>query len=130
MSHDATDEIGSPRDILHHVRRTMLPWPQWDVVADSVAKRLDAARPELRGPRAASPARDEALASLATHAVAPLGAVLTRDRADEIAAYLAGRPGFEGHHMNSSDGVARPFADIVGAGGRYFLRSTWVWPAA
>jgi hypothetical protein len=130
MSHDATDEIGSPRDILHHVRRTMLPWPQWDVVADSVAKRLDAARPELRGPRAASPARDEALASLATRAVAPLGAVLTRDRADEIAAYLAGRPGFEGHHMNSSDGVARPFADIVGAGGRYFLRSTWVWPAA
>lgn len=115
MSYDATDGIGSPRDILHYVRRTMLPWPQWDVVADSVAKRLDAAHPELRGPRPESPA----LASLKARAVAPLGAVLTQDHADEIAAHLAARPGFEGHHMTSSDGVERPFADIGGGGGRY-----------
>lgn len=119
MSYDATDEIGSPRDILHHVRRTMLPWPQWDVVADAVAKRLDAARPELRGPRAPSPAAQAALAALKERAVAPLGGVLSAAQADEIAAYLEGRPGFDGHHMNSSDGVERPFADIAGAGARY-----------
>lgn len=119
MSYDATDEIGSPRDILHHVRRTMLPWPQWDVVADSIAKRLDAARPELRGSREIPPERQAALDALKERAVAPLGALLTQAQADDIAAYLRSRPGFEGHHMKSSDGVERPFADIAGGGGRY-----------
>lgn len=119
MSYNATDQIGSPRDVLHHVRKTMIPWPQWDLVGESVAKRFDAARPELRGPRNLPPDRLTALASLKERAVSPLGALLTPGEADGISAYLAARPGFEGHHMNSSDGVERPFADIVGAGGRY-----------
>jgi hypothetical protein len=119
MRYDPQGDIGSPRDTLHFVRKTMLPWPQWDAVAESVAKRMDAARPDLRGPRAPSPARDQALASLKERALAPLGAVLTPAQADAIADFLRGQKGFAGHHMTSSDGVERPFAELAYGGQRY-----------
>jgi hypothetical protein len=119
MSYDATDEIGSPRDLLHHVRKTMIPWPQWDLVGDAVAKRLDAARPALRGPRELPPARQAALAALKARALAPLGAVLTEEQADEISLFLRGQKGFEGHHMTSSDGVERAFAELAYGKKRY-----------
>jgi hypothetical protein len=116
MSYDATDEIGSPRDILHYVRKAMIAWPQWDAVGDAIAKRLTAAMPELHEPRAA-PA--PALAALKERAVAPLGAVLTSDQADEIGLFLRGQSGFAGHHMMTSDRVERPYAEIAGDGQRY-----------
>lgn len=119
MSYEATDEIGSPRDILHFVRRAMIPWPQWARVADTIAARLDGVRPDLRGPRRASPERDARLAALRTRAVAPLGPVLTADQADEIAAFLRGQKGFAGHHLTSSDGVERTFAELADGGQRY-----------
>ncbi|MCZ8122264.1 MAG: phytanoyl-CoA dioxygenase family protein [Magnetospirillum sp.] len=119
MSYGSAVEIGSPRDTLQYVRRTMIPWLQWDLVADSVAKRLAAARPDLRGPGLQAPALAAALASLKESAVAPLGQVLAPAQTDEIAAYLRAQPGFAGHHMTSSDGRERPYADIVAEGGRY-----------
>jgi hypothetical protein len=116
MSYEATDEIGSPRDVLHFVRKTMIPWPQWDLVADAVAKRLDAAKPELRGPRAA---QTPALAALKDRAVAPLGGVLTAEQSDEISLFLRGQKGFAGHHLTSSDGVERSYAELAYGGQRY-----------
>ena len=119
MSYDAIDEIGSPRDTLHFVRKAMIPWPQWDLVGDAVAKRLNEAKPALRNPQQPSPARDAAIADFKARALAPLGPVLTGGQADEIGAFLRGQKGFAGHHMTSSDGVERPYAELAYGGQRY-----------
>jgi hypothetical protein len=117
--YDTTDEAGSPRDILHFVRKSMIPWPQWDTVADAVAKRLRDAHPDLPQAGALAPERETALAALRAEAVAPLGKLLGAAEADEIADYLRGQKGVAGHHLTSSDGVERPFAELAYGGQRY-----------
>lgn len=105
-------EQGGSRDLLHYLRKTMVPFFEWDKAADALAQRIAAGQTHLRAsPRDTS--FDGLLAPFARDGVATFGPLLAPAAVAEIVAYLRDQPGYAGHHKVSSDGVLRPFAEIA-----------------
>lgn len=105
-------EPGSARDLLHHLRKTMVPFFEWDKAADALARHLASGQAALREP---APDRtfDGLRDGFARDGVANFGRLLTPDQVGDIVGFLKTQPGYAGHHKMSSDGVLRPFAEIA-----------------
>lgn len=117
---DGPGALRSSRDLLHHLRKSMIHWTGWDQAAGSLAAYLRAEQ-EARGlvlPAPEPPAGPAA--ELLREAHVTLGRLLEPAQCDEIAEYFRRATGFIGHHMTSSDGIEQPFAPAVAAGQRYF----------
>jgi hypothetical protein len=108
------------RDLLHFLRKSMIHWSGWDVAAAALSQflRADQANRGLIGP-VGETAKGRA-ASLTSEAHVMLGRLLEPGQCDEIADYFRHARGFAGHHMTSSDGVERDYAQVVADGQRYF----------
>jgi hypothetical protein len=116
---DGPGALRSSRDLLHHLRKSLIHWTAWDQAATALAEllRAEQAARGLLGRAGDAPAGPAA--ELLREAHAGLGRALDPGRCDEIAAYFRQARGFAGHHLVSSDGVERDFDAIVADGQRY-----------
>lgn len=117
---DGPGTLISSRDLLHFVRRTMLPWTMWDMMADALTPHYRAAQvkhgllPEAPG------APSTTATSLKNDAHASFGRLLEPGQCDDLVRYFKHARGFAGHHLTSSDGVERGYALVAAGGNRYF----------
>jgi len=117
--HPEGADTGSSRDLLHHLRKSMLPIFEWDRAADVLAKRIAGEQVMVRK---AEKNRDRSFEQLLpvflSDGLANFGQLLDPAAVGETVAFLRAQPGYAGHHRVSSDGVLRPFAELA-AGQRY-----------
>ena len=117
--HPEGAETGSSRDLLHHLRKSMLPIFEWDRAADALAKRIAGEQVMVRkSEKNRDRSFEPLLPGFLADGLANFGRLLDPAAVAETVAFLKSQPGYAGHHRVSSDGILRPFAELA-AGQRY-----------